>query len=114
MVVATNLHLGNLAEQPFLDDAVARFHEMRRAAALGVHLNDALVLAGGAKHRLALEDIHADRLLHPNIDAGLTRGDHRERVPVIGRLDQHQVEVFFFEHLAIVVVGAGLFLRRLT
>ena len=50
---------------------------------------------------------------HIDIGAGLDGRDHRQRVPVVRRGDQHDVEVLFLEHLAIVAVGARLLLRRL-
>ena len=69
MVVAADLDEADLAELAFLDDAVARLDEVRRAAALRADLHDALVLARRGEHRLALDDVDADRLLDIDIDA---------------------------------------------
>ena len=52
---------------------VARLDQVRRAAALRADLHDALVLASGGEHRLAFDDVDADRLLHINVDAGFAR-----------------------------------------
>ena len=86
---------------------------MRRAAALRADLHDPLVLARGGQHRLALDHVDADRLLHVDVGPGLDGGDHRQGVPVVGRGDQHDVEVLLLEHLAVVAVGPRLLLRRL-
>ena len=102
VVVAADLHVPDLAEQPGLDDLVARLDEMRRAAALRADLHHAIVFARRGEHRLAFRDIDADRLLAIDIRAGLHRLDHRQRVPMVGRADEHDVEVLLLEHLAIV------------
>ena len=99
---------------PSLDDAVAGLDQVRRAAALRADLHDALVLARGGEHGLALDHVHADRLLHVDVGAGLDGRDHRQGVPVVGRGDQHDVEVLLLEHLAVVAVGARLLLRGLA
>ena len=70
--------------------------------------------AGGGEHCLALDNVHADRLLHPYVDPRLTGGDHRQRMPVVGRLDEHKVEVLRFEHLAVVPVCARFLSRGLA
>ena len=93
---------------------VAGLDEVRRAAALRADLHDPLVLAGRGQHGLALDHVHADRLLHVDVGAGLDGRDHRQGVPVVGRGDQHDVEVLLLEHLAVVAVGARLLLRRLA
>ena len=86
---------------------------MRRAAALHAHLHDALVLARRGQHRLPFGDVHADRLLNVDVGAGLRRLDHRQRVPVIGRGDEDDVEILLREHLAIIAERARRFLRGL-
>ena len=78
---------------PSLDDAVAGLDQVRRAAPLRADLHDALVLARRRDHRLALDDIDADRLLHLDVGAGLDGGDHRQRVPVVRRVDEDDVEI---------------------
>ena len=102
-----------MPELALADDAVARVDQVRRAAPLRADLHDALVLARRGEHRLAFDDVDADRLLDVDVGPGLDGRDHRQRVPVVGRADQHDVEVLLLEHLAIVAVGARRLLRRL-
>ena len=89
VVVAVDLHQPHLAELAFANDAVARFHQVRRAAPLRPDLHHALVFPRRRQHRLAFRHVHADRLLAPDIGARLHGGDRRQRVPVIRRPDQH-------------------------
>jgi hypothetical protein len=58
VVVAANLDAGDRAQLAFLDDAVAGFNQMRRAAALRADLHDAPVLA---RRRLRETDIAVER-----------------------------------------------------
>ena len=113
-VVAIDLDQPDLAELAFADDAIARGDQVRRAAALHADLDDALVLARRRQHRLALADVDADRLLDVDVAAGLGRRDHRQRVPVIGRGDQRDVDVLLIEQLLIVLEGARALLRGLA
>ena len=53
--------------------SVAGLDQVRRAAALRADLHDALVLARGGQHRLALDHVDADRLLHVDVGPGLRR-----------------------------------------
>ena len=92
-----------LPSLPGLHDLVARFDQVRRAAALRADLHHALILARRGQHRLAFGHIHADRLLAVDIAAGLYRLDHRQRMPVVGRRDQDDVQVLLAQHLAVVV-----------
>ena len=108
-----DVHEADRAEPAFADHAIARSDEMRRAAALHADLHDTLVLARGGQHGLPLDDVDADRLLHPDIRAGLDGIDHRQRVPVIGCDDDDDVEVALLEHLPVVGVGARRLLRHL-
>ena len=86
---------------------------MRRAAPLHAHLHHALIFAGRGMHRLGLDHVHANRLLHVNVGARFHGGDHRQGVPVVGRADQYDVQVLLLEHLAVVAVGARCFVRCL-
>ena len=113
-VVAVDLDQPDLAELAFADDAIAGGDQVRRAAALHADLDDALVLARRRQHRLAFADVDADRLLDVDVAAGLGRRDHRQRVPVIGRGDQRDVDVLLIEQLLIVLVGARPLLRQLA
>src|SRR5262249_21573665 len=76
-VVTVDLDQADLAELPLLDDPVASLDEVWRAPALRADLHDALVLARGGDHRLALDNIDADRLLHVDVGAGLAGSNHR-------------------------------------
>ena len=113
VVVAIDLHQADLAELALADDLVAGLDQVRRAAALGAHLHDPLVLAGRGQHGLPLGHVDADRLLDVDVGAGLDGRDHRQGVPVVGRGDQDDVEVLLLEHLAVVAVGARRLLRGL-
>ena len=114
MIVAIDFDQADLAELALANDLVAGLDQVRRAAALGAHLHDPLVLAGRGQHRLALGHVDADRLLDVNINAGLDGRDHRQGMPVVGRGDQDDVEVFFLEHLAVVGERARSLLRGLA
>ena len=113
MVVAVDLDQADLAELAFADDPVAGLDQVRRAAALRADLHDPAVLPRGGEHRLAFDHVDADRLLHVDVGARLHGGDHRQGVPVVGRGDEDDVEVFFREHLAVVGEGPRLLLRSL-
>ena len=54
-----------------------------------------------------------DRLLHPNIGAGLHGRNHRQRVPVVGRGHQADVQVLLLQHLAVIAEQPGSLLRCL-
>ena len=114
MVIAVNFDEPDLAELTLADDSVAGFDQVRRAAALGADLHDALMLTGSGQHGLAFGHIDADRLLHIDIGASLDGRDHRQGVPVIGRRDQDDIQVFFLEHFAIIAIGARSFFGRLA
>ena len=114
VIVAIDLDQRDLAELPLADDPVARLDQVRRAPALGADLHDPLCFARRGQHGLALDHVHADRLLDIDVGPGLDGGDHRQGVPVVGRGDQDDVEVLLLEHLAIVGVGARGLLRGLA
>ena len=86
---------------------VARFEQVRRAAALQADLHGAVVLAGGGDHRLAFDDVVADRLLHVHVGARLAGFDHRQAVPVVGRADEHDLGLVLGEQLAVVAERAA-------
>lgn len=114
MVVAVRFDVGDLTERAAIEEALFGFNEMRRATALRADLHNPAILAGGGDHGLAFHDIDADRLLHVHVAAGLGGLDHGERVPMIGRGDEADVEVLLLQHLAVVAVGSRLLFRRLT
>ncbi len=110
VVIATDIDLADLAEQAGFDDVLLGVDQMRRAAALRAHLHDAVVLASRGEHRFALEHVATDRLLHVHVGAGLDSRNHRQRVPMVRRADQHDIEVLILEHLAIVAKQSRRFL----
>ena len=87
---------------------------MRRAAALRPDLHDAPVLARRREHCLAFDNIDADRFLAINIRARFARGDHVQRVPMIGRTDEYDNEILLLEHLAVIAVRARFLFGKLA
>jgi hypothetical protein len=75
------------------------------------------VAARRLHHRAPFGERQRERLLDVHVLAGLARVDHLERMPVVGRVDDHRVDVGAFEHAAIVGVAgrasAGLLHREL-
>ena len=102
-----------MPELPLAHDAIARAHEVRRAAPLRADLHHPLVLACRGQDGLTLGDVHADWLLQVQIGTRLHRLDRGQRVPVVRRRDEDEVEVPLREHRAVVAVGARRLLRRL-
>ncbi len=113
VVVAADFDQADLAKHAFLEDGVAGLDEVRRAAPLGADLHNAFVLPGSRHHGLPLGDVHADRFLHVDVGAGLDGRDHGQGVPVVRSADEHDVEVLFLEHVAVVAMGAWLLFRLL-
>ena len=113
MVVAVDFDEADRPQLHGLEDLIAGLGQMRRAAALGADLHDAVVLAGGGQNRLALDHIHADRLLQIEVRIRLNRRDGRQRVPVIGRGDQHQFGLRLLQEVAVIAKGLGTLLRLL-
>lgn len=96
VVIAIDFDVGDFTELAFLDEAVAGFDEMGCAAALSADLDDAFMFAGGGNHGLPFNDINADRFLDPDIEASLAGFDHGECVPVVGCIDEDEIDVFGF------------------
>jgi len=67
VIVTTNLGVSDFAEFAGLNDFLASFDEVRRAASLHVYLHHPFVFSGGRKHCLTLDDVHADGFLNVNI-----------------------------------------------
>ena len=102
VVITVRFRKPDPAKPPRPHIPVAGLYKVGRAAPLHSHLHDAPVLAGGGNHRLAFHHIHADRLLHPHVQPCAAGVDHGQRVPVIRRVDQHEVEVARLNHLPVV------------
>ena len=114
VIVAADFHQPDLAEFALAHDAVPCFHQVRCAAPLRADLYHAVVFARGGEHGLAFHHVHADRLLAVDMGAGLDGGDHRQRVPVVGRAHQDDIQIFLGEHGAVVAEGARLLVRCLA
>ena len=104
MVVAIHFRESDLTKLSAVDNLSLGIHQMRRTATLHTDLNDTTVLSSGSQHRVPFHDIHANRLLQIKVGAGFHRLDRRQRVPVIGRPDEHNVVLLVLQHLAIVGV----------
>jgi len=71
---------------------------------LGANLHGPIVLASSSDHGSALVDRHASRLFDVHVLAGLTGMDGLYAVPVVGRGDQHRVDVGAFEQVTVIAV----------
>jgi hypothetical protein len=114
VVVAVDFHQADLAELTLAHDPVARFHQVRRAAPLRTDLHHAFVLSCGGEHRLAFHHVDGDRLLAIDMCAGLHSGDHIQRVPVVRRAHQDDIEVLLRKHGAVVGERARFLVRGLA
>jgi hypothetical protein len=99
--------VADLAQESFFDDPLPGLDQVGRALPLGADLDHPAQPPGRRQDRLPLEHVHADRLLQVDVGAGLHRRDGVERVPVVGRAHEHDVELVSGEHLPVVAVGAG-------
>ena len=100
------MHLAHLADragiEPLLHQAQALFR-----VALVAHLRHDLVLARRLGQRPGLADGARQRLLHVDVLAELHRGHRDHGVRVIGRRDEHRVDVLLLleHHAEVLVVG---------
>ena len=99
--------MSDVAQQPFVDDSLLGLAEVGRAAALQVDLHRSVILSGSFKHGLPFHYVHTDGLLHVHVHALLHRLDHRLRVPVVRRGNDHEVEICLRQHPAVVTIGRG-------
>src|SRR5271166_2928981 len=77
------------------------------AAALRAALTDAPEPMGRFDEDAPLVHVMADRFLELDLFAGLPRPDGRQRVPVVGRGDRHNIDALVFKHLADVLLVFG-------
>ena len=91
-------------------DVLGHAADRLAAIALVAHLRQDLLLPGGLGQGIALGDVVGQRLLAEDVLAVVDRADGGRGVVVIGRGDQHHVEVLvaLVEHLAVVVEDLGL------
>src|SRR6185437_5381523 len=83
------------------------FLQAGAAAALRTGLTDAIILASRLDDAATFADIVADRLFDIHIFAVLQRPNSGESVPVIGRGDGDDVDVFVFDDFANVLLELG-------
>ena len=79
---------------------------------LAAGLEHAIELADRLDHRRAFVDRQRQRLLAIHVLARLARLDRRDGVPMVGRGDEHGVDVLAGEHVAEVVVLVAAFGAR--
>ena len=117
--VAVNRRGPDVDFRDFADRAGSdEFHDAAVVAAgvdLIAHLRDAFQLARGVGHEAHFGYRARERLLAINVAAAAERADDADGVIVIGRADDHGVDVLLFEHPAEVAVAlrAGKFLADL-
>src|SRR6185436_15748142 len=99
--------VADLADAP-LADVLHHPLEVRARALLRADLHHAVGLAGGLDHEAAIADVVRGRLLDVDVLARFTGEDGHGRVPVLGRGDDHRVDLAVLEQLAEVAVGPGL------
>jgi len=110
VIVATDVDVRDLSQQAGIDDVLFGIDQVRRALALRADLDHAAQFTGRRQHGFALEDVHADRLLDVHIRPGLHRIQCVQGMPMVRAADEHDIQVLFLEHLAMIAVGAGHFL----
>ena len=81
--------------------------ELRRGALLGTGLEHTFGVAHGLHHGDGLVDIVGQRFFAIHILARAHGGDGDEGVPVVGRGDEHRVDVGAREQLAKIIVGGA-------
>src|SRR5215213_1049344 len=87
---------------------------MRSTFTLGTHLHYLIIFAGGSYHSFAFDYIHANWFLHVYVRACFHCIDSLQRMPVIGRADEDNIELIFGQHLAVVAVEFGSHFRLLS
>jgi hypothetical protein len=79
-----------------------------RAAAVGAVLNDSIVLACRLDQLLAFPEAVGTGLFEVDILAGLAGPDRPQGVPVVGRGDDHGVDVLVFDKVLLVLINGRL------
>ena len=91
-------------EQSLFDNLLLGIDQVRRAPSLRTNLHHTVMLTRGIKHGFALKNIAAGWLLNPHIGPRLDRGNHWQRMPMIGRANDHGIEIRLGKHLKIIFV----------
>src|SRR5688572_17221939 len=81
---------------------------MRRGATVRADLYNTIVRARRLQHRLAFADGMCRGLFDVNVRARFHRRDGGQRVPVVGRRDDHDLRLFFREQFAVVAIFSRL------
>ena len=104
VAVPCQVHFVNLAEHAGLDN-LEPLEELRHAALLHADLNDPLAFVLSADDGCSLGYFVRERFLDIDVLAGLAGVDRHRDMPVIGRSDEHGVDVAAFENLVVVLGG---------
>jgi hypothetical protein len=107
--VAAHVDVADRAEQSGVDHPLLDVDQMRGALPLSADLDHAAVFPGSGQNGFAFDHIHADRLLQVDVRTSLDRRDRVQRVPVIGRTDDHDIQVLLLQHLAVIGIAARRF-----
>ena len=97
----------HVADVPAADQFAGAAEVVRRAL-LAAGLEDASVAPHRVDYRPRFADRQCQRLLAVNVLAGLGRLDRDDRVPVVGRGDDHRVDVVAGQQLAEVIVDSAI------
>src|SRR5260370_19440480 len=90
-----------------LIDQLGRSHLVWERAALGAHLNHAVIFAGGGDHLPALENIVAGGLFPIDVPTCPARPDGCKRVPMIRRSGRYGIDVLGLELCALIAALLG-------
>ena len=103
------VRLGDVADRP-RPDVLAHRADGLAVVPLVAHLREHVLLLGGLHQGIALGHVVGQRLLHEDRLAQLDRPHRRRGVMVIGRGDEHHVDVLvaLVVHLAVVVEGGDV------
>ena len=104
IAVPGQMHLVNLAELAATDD-LSRLLKLRHAALLHADLHDAAVLVLRVDDGRPFGQVVRERLFDIHVLAGGAGVDRHRHVPMVGRGDQHGVDVLAVQQLAIVLGG---------
>ena len=111
--VPRRLELGDLAEQA-VGNELLRLDDVRRARMLTADLEHLLRPFHGLEQQVALLDRVRHRLFAVDVLPGRDRIEARARVPVIGRGDDHRVDVLTIENAAVVARAQAVVAEQLA
>ena len=82
---------------------LAGLHELGHTALLGANLHDPLVLVLGSNDCVPFTQIVRKRLFHKHILAAVAGVDGHRHVPMVGRPDEHRIDIVAREQLVVVL-----------